>query len=54
MSRDDHNWLAKQQADNHPPGHSEPAMILATIGFLLLFWCAACAWTIRLLEVARA
>ena len=54
MSRDDLDWLAKQQADNRPPDHSGASMILAIAALLLVFWCAACAWTIKLIEVARA
>ena len=53
MTRDDKNWLAQQQADNRPPHHSSASAILAVVGFVALFWCAACAWTIRLMEVAR-
>lgn len=53
MTLDDKDWLAKQQADNRPPDHSGSTMVLAVVGFVALFWCAACALTIRLIEVAR-
>ena len=53
MTRDDKDWLARQQADNRPPDHSGTSLMLAIVGFLAVFWCAACAWTIKLIEVAR-
>lgn len=51
MTRDDSEWLAKQQADNRPPSSVDTSLVLAVLGFVALFWCAACAWTIRLVGV---
>ncbi len=53
MTRDDQDWLAKQQADNRPPDHTGAIWILLMIAMVLLFWAAACSATVRLLEVTR-
>jgi hypothetical protein len=49
VTRDDQNWLAQQQADNRPPDHTATTAVLLVVGFVALFWCAACAWTIKLI-----